>query len=77
MDRVQPTTAAIRAEDESIAVRGQLNIIGDGEEISGSGFAEDSNEKLFDELPSLRIAREYLRRKIAEERRLEGGNEPI
>ncbi|KAK5972665.1 hypothetical protein GCK32_009114 [Trichostrongylus colubriformis] len=58
----------IFADDDSVKIRGQLNVIDEGEDISSGAVAEEYDDKIFDELPSLRIAREYLRQKIAEER---------
>ncbi|VDM56106.1 unnamed protein product [Angiostrongylus costaricensis] len=56
------------AESESIRVRGQFNVADEGAMLLSSGYGEDFHEKLFDQLPSLRIAKEYLRRKLAAER---------
>ncbi|KAJ1350676.1 hypothetical protein KIN20_006533 [Parelaphostrongylus tenuis] len=57
-------------ESDSVQVRGQLNVADEGETLLNSGGDEDSHERLFDQLPSLRIAREYLRREIAAEREM-------
>ncbi|VDP50145.1 unnamed protein product [Heligmosomoides polygyrus] len=65
------------AENDSVNVRGQLNVAGEGEEVSSGVAVDYDNDKLFDELPSLRIAREYLRRKIAAERQMEKFDENI
>uniref|UniRef100_A0A0K0DAJ9 Uncharacterized protein n=1 Tax=Angiostrongylus cantonensis TaxID=6313 RepID=A0A0K0DAJ9_ANGCA len=56
------------AESDSIRVRGRFNVADEGEMLLRSGDGEDFHEKLFNQLPSLRIAREYLRRKLAAER---------
>ncbi|KJH51858.1 hypothetical protein DICVIV_01937 [Dictyocaulus viviparus] len=63
----------VLAEIDSVNVRGQLNVVDETEPVS-SGDGENHDEKLFEQLPSLRIAREYLRRKIAAERELEHQN---
>ncbi|KHJ99050.1 hypothetical protein OESDEN_00963 [Oesophagostomum dentatum] len=54
---------------ESVNVKGQFDVSdADENEEVNSNDAELINDKLFEELASLRIARDYLHRKIAEER---------
>ncbi|CAJ0600804.1 unnamed protein product [Cylicocyclus nassatus] len=66
---------------ETVNVRGQLNIVDHVQQIEQENTEPDN---FFENLTSLRIAREYLQRKIAEERRqqeefkgaFEDGNSP-
>uniref|UniRef100_W6NA32 Secreted RxLR effector peptide protein n=1 Tax=Haemonchus contortus TaxID=6289 RepID=W6NA32_HAECO len=59
---------ALLADDDSVKIRGRLDVVDDSEETNSGAQVEDYDDKIFDELPSLRIAREYLRQKIAAER---------
>ncbi|EYC39299.1 hypothetical protein Y032_0663g1302 [Ancylostoma ceylanicum] len=55
---------------ESVSVKGQLIVADESEEVD-STQTEQPDDDVFDKLESFRIAREYLRRKIAEERNRE------
>ncbi|XGW31984.1 hypothetical protein V3C99_010284 [Haemonchus contortus] len=59
---------ALLADDDSVKIRGRLDVVDDSEETNSGAQVEEYDDKIFDELPSLRIAREYLRQKIAAER---------